>query len=185
MDYDINALLFKLGITELSEKQSMRWHYLDGANPNINGMAEARFENAGHRLIVDLVHARGDIENDEGVIQKQDLQSLRLEARRIGDSEIFRITKIAFDGEDYEADSPAMIELCCGVFYARALEISEIMTKQRFQSTDAAISSAEDRVLNKNSMRREVTQKAFETADNLMGVIVPFKPRKDAPLQRF
>lgn len=184
MDYDINALLFKMGIAELREAQQLRWHYIDGSDPDVNGLAEARFENNKRTLVVNLYHNRKNIEDDDGGFIEHSLETVQLSARRIGDSDLFRIIKIAFDGTEYEADDAAMLELCCSIFYARALDISEIMTKQRFKSAEAQLQSAEERLQQKHSQRRENARKAFEVSEQMVGVIVPFKPRSDAPLQR-
>ena len=184
MDYDINELLFKMGISELSEKGSLRWHYMDANDPEIGGFADARFEQSGRHLVVELRHTRKDIEDDDGEILERSLETVQLRARRIGESGLFRITKLSFDGVEHPVDSAAMLELCCGIFYARALEISEIMTKQRFHSTEAEAEAAEERIQKKHERRREKTRAAFQKAEDVMGVIVPFKPRKDAPFQR-
>ena len=184
MDYDINELLFKMGISELSEKGSLRWHYMDASDPEISGFADARFEEGGRRLVIELRHTRKDIVDDEGEVLEHSVESVQIGARRIGNSELFRITKLSFDGTEHPADNAAMLELCCGIFYARALEISEIMTKQRFKADEAPVQTAEDRIKAKRAMRKEATKSVFQKADEVMGVIIPFKPRKDAPVQR-
>ena len=56
MDYDINDLLFKLGLNELKEKKELRWYYIDATEPEISGCAHARFANDGRNLIVELNH---------------------------------------------------------------------------------------------------------------------------------
>lgn len=184
MDYDINDLLFKLGLNELKDKNELRWYYIDAANPEISGCAHARFANDGRKLIVELNHHFKNTDEFDGEIGEMRDETISLEARRIGDSRIFRVSKVSFDGTTYDAKDTGMIELCCGMFYARALKINEIMVAQRYQTAIAEFESAEEKVRKKHEARKRMIAETVKAADNVVGVIVPFRPRGDAPLQR-
>lgn len=184
MDYDINELLFKLGLNELQEKRELRWYYIDASEPDISGCAHARFANDGRKLIVELNHTFRNTDEFDGEIGEMRDETITLEARRIGDSPLFRISKLAFDGNEFEPDNTGMVELCCGMFYARALKINEIMVGQRYQTAIAEFQSAEEKVRKKQEARRRMIEETVRAADNVVGVIVPFRPRSDAPLQR-
>lgn len=184
MDYDINDLLYKLGLNELQDKKELRWYYIDAAEPDVSGCAHARFANDGRKLIVELNHHFKNTDEFDGEIGEMLSETITLHARRIGDSPIFRISKVAFDGMEYDADDTGMIELCCGMFYARALKINEIMVGQRYQTAIAEFESAEEKIRKKQETRRRMIEETVKAADNMVGVIVPFRPRSDAPLQR-
>lgn len=189
MDYSLNDLLAKMGLNELAEQKSLRWHYTDSNNPALGGFAEARLIEDGRYLTVNLAHRLMD---DEDGTEEERLETVQIEARRIGDSDTYRITKLSFDGSDFEADNDAMLQLGTGLFYARALHINEIMVEQRFKTaphslrhTYTAHSSRiklDDERFD-NRMAHNDTHKV-SSAENLAGVIIPFRPRKDVACQR-
>ncbi len=184
MDYDINGLLHKMGIGECAADKPLHWHYIDSNDTDVSGSAHARFEEDGRRFIAEIQHIRKNVENDDGEMQDICLDTVEIRGRRLGDTDLFRITKVSFDGTEFDPADSGMIELCCSIFYARALDISEIMTKQRFDSKQAEYDSAEDRLKAKREYGQSKLRKAIEAADKVTGVVVPFKPRTGAPLQR-
>jgi hypothetical protein len=127
MDYSLNDLLAKMGLNELTEQKSLRWHYTDSTNAALGGVAEARLDEDGRYLSVNLVHRLMEADMDTDGTEEERLETVQIEARRIGDSQTYRITKLGFDGTDFAADNDAMLQLGTGLFYARALHINEIM----------------------------------------------------------
>lgn len=176
MDYDINALLYKMGLNDLAEQKEIRWCYIDAKNPNVSGNAHARFANDGRKLVVELSHDFVSIDDEDGPFGEICRESIRLEAERVKGSDNFKITELEFDGINYDTSNDAMVQLCCGLFYARALKINEIMIDQKFETEIAEYNSSEK--------RRRLIAETVAMADNMAGVIVPFRPRQDAPLQR-
>lgn len=181
MDYDLKELLHKMGVPDVAETGSVKWHYMDTRDQDVGGFADVRLDNSGRGLTVELRHWKKDFENDEGEIQSRHTESFLLTARRLGDSDLFRITGISFDGTEYNADDAAMIELGCGIFHARAVEINTLMVEQRFKALekemDALPSSTED-------LKKRFQATLEEKAQEMWGIVVPFQPRKDAPIQR-
>jgi len=185
MDYDFYELLHKMGIPELSEKDSIRWNYMDASDPSIGGFADARMEADGHYLTVELRHLKKNYEDDNGRIHSQKIDSFTLKARRLGNSELFRISEIEFDGKDYDPNDTAMIELGMGIFYSRAIEINTLMIEQKLKSGTELKKPVENPAENLRSHFKQFMEApAKATNDLASGVVVQFRPRQGAPIQR-
>jgi len=182
MDYDLKQLLYKLGAPEALDKDQVRWHYIDASDLEVGGYADIRIEANGRLLTVQLKHTKKNCEDDCGTFHTKREESFFLQARRLGDSQLFRVTDISFDGNDYSSDNTAMIELGCSIFHARAVEINSLMVEQKFNlATDKDFSnSSAERLRDKLKMMREMSQPKPE----MWGIVVPFHPRKGAPIQR-
>ena len=180
MDYEITTLLTKMGIPELTEKNSIKWQYVDARNDENGGFAHAEFDAEKRFLTVSLRHIRTSTTDEIGTLYDKKEETFALKARRIGDSDTFRVIEISFDGTDYAADDTAMIELGCGIFYARAIEINSIMIDQKFNH--ALQEKYQDRADHLRS-KFEHFQEQNKPAD-IYGIVIPFKPKKDAPIQR-
>jgi|GEM_PF-976291 hypothetical protein len=186
MDYSLNDLLAKMGLNELTEQKSLRWHYTDSTNAALGGVAEARLDEDGRYLSVNLVHRLMEADMDTDGTEEERLETVQIEARRIGDSQTYRITKLGFDGTDFAADNDAMLQLGTGLFYARALHINEIMIEQRFKSSPSNLRNIysahsnparfEDQRFDRMA-HNDVSNNA--SAENLARVIIPFRQRKD------
>lgn len=180
MDYNISTLLTKMGIPELATKKEIKWQYMDMRNEDNGGFAHAEFDAEERFLTISLRHVRTSVSDEIGTIHDRKEETFSLKARRIGDSDTFRITEISFDGEDYAPEDTGMIELGCSIFYARAVEINSIMIDQKFNA--ALQEQCQDRA-EKLRSKFENFQEQNKPAD-IYGIVVPFKPRKGVPIQR-
>ncbi len=173
MDYELSALLNKMGVPDLEERKSMRWTYADDMDPSIHGFAEARLESNGRFLTAELRHHRKDYEDDLGIIHPFHAESFYLQARRIEDSNTFRISLLSFDGRTYDLRQSAMIELGLSLFHGRAVEISTRMVEQKFD-------------LVRDEMKKPAKPVKFTVkASGPAGNVVPFRPRGKAQPPRF
>lgn len=185
MDYDLIHLLKKLGVPEVAEDGAVRWHYMEASDPEIGGFADARLEARGRILTVELRHMRKFYEDDNGLIHASYTEEFLLKARRLGTSNMYRVMLVAFDGNDYDPADTAMIELGCSIFHSRALEISTIMTERAFGAVSEEYEAGgEDDPAEILRKRFEASHSSTKNTDESWGVVVPFRPRKDAPLQR-
>lgn len=157
MTYALTELLAKLGAPEVEETEHVRWTYFKKENTEIGGFAEIRLEDDGRRLVAELRHWKENIEDDDGVLHCALRESFYLHAIGLADHGRFRVTKIAFDGEDYTHPESGIVELGLSIFHSRALEISIKMTEEKFKKKTPEIKSM--------PVRKD------------WGVVVPFQPR--------
>ncbi len=173
MMYTLDDLLMKMGAPETKEKGQMRWHYFDKTNDELGGYAEVRLLDNGDSLIAEMKQLRNVIV-DDGFKGAERLysESLYLYARRTGTR--YAVTKVAFDGEEYQHPPKSVIELGLSIFHARALDISILMVEQAFNRQDIVIpTSAPARPI--KSISASNLQHSFKKEP--WGVVVPFRPR--------
>ena len=118
MDYNISTLLTKMGIPELATKKEIKWQYMDMRNEDNGGFAHAEFDAEERFLTVSLRHVRTSVSDEIGTIHDRKEETFSLKARRIGDSDTFRITEINFDGEDF----PMPLTLPAGIVVTQIVE---------------------------------------------------------------
>lgn len=172
MIYTLNDLLMKMGAPETKEKGEMRWHYFDRASNEVAGYAEIRLLDGGHRLIAEMKHLKRDYEDDAGQMHPLFEESFYLHAERTGAQ--YKVTKVAFDGEEYAHPQKAIIELGLSIFHARALDISILMMEQAFNKQDILSPVIDENPQFKNIPVREAFKK------EAWGIVVPFRPRAEA-----
>ena len=171
MLYTLNELLIKMGAPETKEKGSLRWHYFDSAQADIGGFAEVRLVDGGGALVAELKHLRHDREDDFGNVHPFFAESFYMHAKKVGAH--YKVTKVAFDGEDYTDPQRSIIELGLSIFHARALDISILMVEQAFNRQDIV-----QPVTNQNVLCRKDVQAVFR--QDAWGVVVPFRPRQQS-----
>lgn len=184
MDYDLHDLLHKLGISELHTQKKLHWHYIDNADPAMGGHAEARLDNDDRDLSIDLVHRSRALDDEDYADGEERLETIRIRAQRQEDSTLYRLTEISFDGTDYAPDDDAMLQLCAGLFYARALHINEIMVNQRFKFGQTQFDTGAARLRDQYAAQHDRSAPSARNAPDLAGVIIPFRPRKDLAARR-
>lgn len=162
MIYTLNDLLMKMGAPETKERGSIRWHYFDRSAADIGGFAEVRLLDGGSALVAELKHWR------QG---EEEAESFYLQARRSG--ERYEVTKISFDGADYDHPPKSVIELGLSLFHARALHISILMVEQAFNRQDILRPVVDENLRLTGVPRRLREPFKKET----WGVVVPFRPR--------
>ncbi len=170
MNYELAALLNKMGVPDLAERQSIKWAYTDALDPGIHGFAEVRLEGNGKFLTAELRHHRKNYEDDLGILHPFHAENFYLQARRIDETDVFRITLLSFDGRTYDLRQSAMIELGLSLFHSRAVEISTKMVEQRFD-------------LVRDEMKRPARQMK-QAVTKPMGNVIPFRQRKINPFQK-
>lgn len=174
MLYTLNDLLVKMGAPETKETGRIRWHYFDKARHEIGGFAEIELLEGGKFLIAELKHLRTDYEDDAGKVHAAYVETFYLHAEKTALH--YRITKIAFDGEEYAQPSKAIIELGLSIFHARALDISILMVEQAFNKQDILEPIVDENPQFKNipaNVKNAFKQEAW-------GIVVPFRPRQQA-----
>jgi hypothetical protein len=181
MDYDLKELLHKMGVPELTEKNAVKWHYMDTTDQDIGGFADVRLDVYSRFLTVELRHWKKDFKNDDGHIEARHTESFLLKARRLGSSDLFRITELIFDGTEHDPKSSAMVELGCSIFHARAVEINTLMVEQRFKALEKEMNTP---ICATDRLKKRFQSSLEEKAQQVWGIVVPFQPRKDAPIQR-
>ena len=178
MIYTLDELLMKMGAPEAKEKGSLRWHYFDRANNETSGFAEIRLIDGGRHLIAELRHLRHDYEDDAGKTHPIYTESFYLHAERSGTR--YKVTKIAFDGEEYSSPQKSIVELGLSIFHARALEISILMVEQVFNKQDILFPVIDERPQFRNIPARVKGVLKKES----WGVVVPFRPRAESQILR-
>lgn len=170
MMYALNDLLMKMGAPETKDKGQMRWHYFDKTNSDIAGFAEVTLIDGGTRLVAELQHLRHDYEDEMGRVHASYSESFYMHAERTGSQ--YKVTKIAFDGDEYAHPQKSVIELGLSLFHSRALDISILMVEQAFNKQDILRPVVDDGPQFKNVP-------VFKTAHKKesWGVVVPFRPR--------
>lgn len=143
MMYRLEELLAKMGAPEVKERQHIEWHYFDKNKNDLAGYADIRLEAGGERLVAELKRTRENYEDDHGNMHAQFVETFHLIAERTARPGHYRIARIAFDGDVYEAPQKAIIELGLSVFHARALDISIRMVEQTFNKDDILTPAAE------------------------------------------
>ncbi|MCE9506751.1 MAG: hypothetical protein K8R48_00330 [Alphaproteobacteria bacterium] len=173
MIYTLNDLLVKMGAPEAGEKGRMCWHYFDKVAQEIAGFAEIRLIDGGHCLIAELQRLRHNYEDDAGTVHPAYTESFYLHAEKTGDR--YKVTKVAFDGEEYSQPQKSIIELGLSIFHARALEISILMVEQTFNKQDILNPVIDEYphfkgvpVHVKNVLKKET-----------WGTVIPFRPRAE------
>jgi hypothetical protein len=178
MIYDLDTLLLKLGAPDVREKKALSWYYFDEAKKDLAGAAEIRLEAGGERLIAELKHIRANFEDDAGDIHSKHTDTVYFAAERTARPGHYRVTKLVFDGEDYENPRQSVIELALSIFHAKALEISMRMLdhakmKQEILSTPGTeIATPQLRKFLTPPQEAQIPQQAA------MGVVIPFRPRE-------
>ena len=172
MLYSLNDLLTKLGAPEVRQKGHMRWMYFDQENSEIAGHAQICLVDDGKTLLAELQHPRHNYEDDSGRLHATYKESFSLHAERIGTQ--YKVTKIAFDGEEYPHPQKSIIELGLSLFHARALDISILMLEQSFNKQDILHQNSNEPQRMKNVPQRLKTPLKKEA----WGVVVPFRPRR-------
>jgi hypothetical protein len=176
MIYTLNDLLMKLGAPETKEKSFMRWHYFDKNDEEIGGFAEVRLVDGGAGLIAEMKHLRnGSVDDTDGQPHAY-AESFYMYAQRVGAH--YKVTKIAFDGEEYPHPQKSVIELGLSIFHARALDISILMVEQAFNKQDILRPVIDEGMQFRNIPAYVKSSFAKET----WGVVVPFRPRPAARL---
>jgi hypothetical protein len=178
MIYTLNDLLMKMGAPEVKEKNHIRWHYFDRVNNEIAGFAEIRLIDGGQRLIAELQHLRHNYEDDTGKVHSTYTESFYLHAEKTGTR--YKVTKIAFDEEEYPHPQKSVIELGLSIFHARALDISILMVEQAFNKQDILNPPVDEYPQFRNIPIhvKDVLKK------EPWGIVVPFRPRAEARAYR-
>lgn len=171
MIYTLNELLTKMGAPETKEKGRLGWHYFDKVEQEVAGFAEIRLINGGQALVAELQRQRHNYEDDAGTVHPTYSESFYLHAEKTGGG--YKVTKIAFDGEEYSAPQKPIVELGLSIFHARALEISILMVEQTFNKQDILTPVVDEQpqfrgvpVHVKNVLKKET-----------WGTVIPFRPR--------
>lgn len=189
MIYRLEDLLSKMGAPEVRERQHIEWHYFDKKKNDLAGFAEIRLEAQGEKLVAELKRTRENYEDDQGALHAQFVETFHLTAERTASPDRYRVTRIAFDGDVYDAPGKAIVELGLSVFHARALDISIKMVEQTFNKSDILtppvpgerldfgyfITSAEQPVAKKQAPAQAAAQAPRKEG---FGVVVPFRQRK-------
>jgi hypothetical protein len=136
MLYGLNELLTKLGAPEVKEKGEMSWHYFMPRQEHLAGHASVRLENGGEHLVAELHHVQENVVDDDGDVHVSKTESFYLHAERTARPGYYRITRLAFDGDEYPKPAKSVIELALSIFHARALDISIRMVEQTFNKQD-------------------------------------------------
>lgn len=174
MIYTLPELLTKMGAPEVQEKGHLRWHYFDRTSHEIAGFAQIFLIDGGHRLLAELQHIRHNYEDDSGQVHPAFNESFYLHAERVGTR--YKVTKMAFDGEEYPHPPKSVIELGLSLFHARALDISILMMEQSFNKLDIL-----QPVVDENPQFRNIPiQVKLPLQREAWGVVVPFRPRRAA-----
>ena len=88
----------------------------------------------------------------------------------------YKVTKIAFDGDEYAHPQKSVIELGLSLFHSRALDISILMVEQAFNKQDIVRPVIGEAANFKNvplHIRDAFKREAW-------GIVVPFRPRQQA-----
>jgi hypothetical protein len=182
MLYRLDELLTKMGAPEAREKGSAEWHYF---RSNMSGLAEVRLEAGGERLVAELRHVRESREEDEiADLNGLFVETCSLRAERTEDG-LYAVTRVAFDGTEYDGLNGGIVELALSVFHARALEISIRMIEQAFNKQDV-LDPVFDDILpeqaGKLPVRTIFSSNANAKKDSRFGgVVIPFRPRAASP----
>lgn len=181
MIYDLNDLLKKMGVSEVSEKGRVVWHYFDKQKKTVAGFADIRLEAGGEILCAELQQIRENYEDDSGKIHPTFVESFFFYAERTGNPSKYEVTRMTLDGADYQHPSKAIVELGLSVFHARALEISIRTVEQAFNKEDIlettiTASPQSKRIIAQRKEFPRMPQHAVHP-EQQMGVVVPFRPR--------
>ena len=171
MIYELTDLLMKMGAPEALERRTMSWHYFDRASDEMAGFAEVSLLDNGNRLVAELKHNRRNYDDDRGHTHACFTESFYLHAERTGTR--YRVTKICFDGDEYNHPQKGIVELGLSIFHSRALDISILMVEQAFNKQDILDPAADDGRPFKNVpvyLKKTVKKETW-------GVVVPFRPR--------
>lgn len=177
MFYALDDLLGKMGAPEVKARGRMGWHYFDGKDGALAGFADIRLGAGGAHLIAELKHIKENYEDDTGAFHPTYTESFYLYAERLPREGYYKIAKIAFDGEEYAHPQKGIVELGLSLFHARALDISIRMIEQTFNKEDI-LTQKEDAPLSLPPLRSPLVFKK-EMAQDVFGVVVPFRPRHD------
>jgi hypothetical protein len=178
MIYTLNELLTKMGAPEAREKGSLRWHSFDKDKSEITSFAEIRVIDDGRRLIAELQRLRHNYEDDAGTVHPVYIETFYMHAEAIGEK--FKVTKVAFDGEEYADPQRSIIELGLSIFHSRALDISILMVEQAFNKQDILRPIIDERPQFRNIPTRTRAPLKKES----WGVVVPFRPRAETGVFR-
>lgn len=178
MKYDLNALLFKLGLNTLVETGEVRWCYVDDKAPELSGNAHARLANDKRDLIVELNHDYLIIDDEDGPFGEMCHEHVELRARRIEGTNEFEVTHLAFDGSEHDPKNEAMLQLCCGLFYARALKVNEMAFDQKFEREMAELDALQTTGRKADARRRRAIAQTVRMANNVADCVVAFRPRQ-------
>lgn len=175
MIYTLNDLLVKMGAPDVVEKNTIEWHYCDRESGNVAGFAHIRLEAGGERLIAELKQLHENFEDDDGKVHAHFEESFYFYAERAARPDHYRVTRIAFDGDDYSNPSKAITELALSVFHSRALDISIRMVEQIFNKQDIVEPSQKERIPFAGFAARRA-----EGLKSSFGTVIPFPVRKRA-----
>jgi len=110
----------------------------------------------------------------------------------LGADGTYKISRIAFDGEEYKNPQRSIIELGLSIFHARVLSISIRMVEQAFNKEDILTPATDAHqplfkdvpVRKRPASGRQAAKPAFVApapqngkAGEAWGVVIPFRPR--------
>ncbi len=173
MIYSLTDLLMKMGAPEVREKSHIEWHYFNKAGTDIAGLARIELANNGEKLVATLKNTKENYQDDNGRIHDNYTETFLLEAQRTLTPGQYKLTKIAFDGDEYPHPTKAIIELGLSVFHARALDISILMVEQAFNKRDIL-----DPITDPFTEFRNKVLPKVEMPQKQSAVIIPFRSRK-------
>jgi hypothetical protein len=185
MNYSLEELLMKMGAPETKEKGFIRWHYFDAETGGIAGFAEVRLLDGGKSLVAEMRHPRQDGRGGAeapafdiaagrgGGLHEECVESFYLHAQKTGAR--YKVTKIAFDGDDYSAPQKSIVELGLSIFHARALDISILMVEQSFNKQDILRPPEAE-----SAVRLQPPPVGDTFRKEAWGIVVPFRPRQQA-----
>lgn len=134
MLYTLEDLLTRMGAPEVREKGRIQWYYCDKATHEIAGFADIALDAGGDRLIAELKNFCPEYNDAHGCRHPAYVETFYLHAVRAG--ACYKVTRLAFDGEDYAHPSRAVIDLGLSIFHARVLNINILMIDQALNKDD-------------------------------------------------
>jgi len=177
MIYALDDLLVKMGAPEVKEKGRVEWHYFDPADKKLAGHANIRLEAGGEFLVAELKRMHDNFEDDDGNVHAHYEEKFFLYAERAARAGHYRITRVAFDGQDYGNPQKSVIELGLSVFHARALDISIRMVEQTFNKQDILELRDEAPMPTRKPSFKSFFMQQTKPQPKQSAVIIPFRPR--------
>lgn len=173
MHMTLEDLLVKLGVPEVLESGTQRWHYTDEKDPDVGGFAEVRLEAKGKQLVAELKHWRKNMLTEDGVCEPM-LQTAHLRATRVGDTDRFSVTEAGFDGSVYRPCPRPMLELTCAIFHARAIDINTRMVNAAFRAEADAMDHVREEIL-----AGEMPAPRRSARRSTDGIVIPFQAARE------
>lgn len=177
MEFSKKELLTKLDALEITKFRNMSYQFFDKGSKGLGGFAQVRFEKGESSLVAEATfwgNVPGTLPDER--VTKPKMVEIRAQRQWMNDT--YKIVSAHIDGERYDIENPAMIELAIAIFNSRLDEVryyaeyglGEVSAKQDIavgQETQATAIIADETALYRDTLSTVLDEKKLIRAEKI------------------